>query len=85
MVVLTPEDLEVSRESFASLAHYPNEVAEVAGELVAAMKGNSECRGQLEPIVMRLLVGSRVAHDRSAWLWERMRKGTLYEGKGRMQ
>lgn len=89
MPPLAPEEVERAHWSLLALASYPNEVievaAELAAELAAVMREDPDCGARLEPIVARLAQGSKLAHERADWLFERAQKGTLHEAKGGIQ
>lgn len=85
VVPLAPEEVERAHWSLLALVSYPNEVIEVAGELAAVMREHPDCGARLEPLVARLAQGSKLAHERADWLFERAQKGTLHEAKGGIQ
>ena len=84
-VTLTPEEVEVSKLCLGSLARFPGEMAMAASALEAVMQENPDCRTALAPIVAQLREDTKIAHGRSEWLWERVRKGIFHEGKGGIQ
>ena len=82
---LAPEEVEENRQDAALIATYPNEVAEVAGELGRVFAHDEDARERLAPILARMLEGSRLAHAASARLYGHLRRGVLHEARGPVQ